>query len=63
VAARSKAWVCGRSLAGVCGLESRRRQGCPSVVNVVCFQGVVCAVGRSLVQRIPTECVTECEQV
>jgi hypothetical protein len=34
-----------------CGFESRRRHGCLSVVSVVFCQVVVCATGRSLVQR------------
>jgi hypothetical protein len=38
VAARSKAWVCGRSLAGIGGFESRKVHGSLSLVNVVCCQ-------------------------
>jgi len=42
---------------------------CLSVLNVVCYQAEVSATRRSLVQRIPTECVCvcvcviECDQV
>jgi hypothetical protein len=36
---------------------------CLSVVSVVCCQVEVSATGRSLVQRIPTECVvSECDR-
>ena len=48
-AARSKAWVCGRSLAETVGFESRPAHGCLSLVNVV--------------QRSPAECGTsECDR-
>jgi hypothetical protein len=37
--------------------------GCLSLVSVVCCQVEVSATGRSLVQRIPTECgVSECDR-
>ena len=63
VAAPSKAWVCGRSLAGIAGLESRRRHGCLSLVNVVFCQAEASASGRSQVQRSPTECgQSECDR-
>jgi hypothetical protein len=39
-----------------CGFESRLRHGCLSLVSVVCCQIQVSAMGRSLVQRRPTEC-------
>ena len=43
-AARSKAWVCGRSLAcWECGIESRRVHGCLSVLSVTCCQVEVSA--------------------
>ena len=58
VAAPSEAWVA----CWDCGFESRRRQGCLSLLNVVCCQVVVSATGRSLVQRSSTECcVPECD--
>jgi hypothetical protein len=64
VAARSKAWVCGRSLAGIAGSNSARGHGCLSVVSVVCCQVEVSATGRSLVQRSPTDCgASECDSV
>ena len=43
VAARSKAWVCGRSPAEIAG--SNRSHGCPSLVSVLCCQVEVCATG------------------
>ena len=39
-----------------CGFESRRGQGCLSLVDVVCYQVEVSASGRSLVHWSPTEC-------
>ena len=50
MAPRSKAWVCGSSLAGTVGLN----HGCLYVASVVCCQVEVCVTGRSLVQRSPT---------
>jgi hypothetical protein len=57
VAARSKAWVCGRSLAGTAGLNPG---GCMNVSCEWCvLSGKASATGRSLVQRNPTEwCVS-----
>ena len=43
VAARSKVWVCSRSLAGIVGLNPTRGHGCLSVVSVVCCQVEVSA--------------------
>ena len=43
VATRSKAWICGRSLAVF-------------AMTVVCCQVEISAMGRSLVQRSRTEC-------
>jgi len=57
VAARSKAWVCGRSRAGIEGLESHRGHGRLSLGSVVCCQIWVSATGETLVQRSPTDCV------
>jgi hypothetical protein len=63
VSARSKAWVCGRSLAGIVGSNPTGGHGCLSVVSVVCCQVEVSATGRSLAQRSPTECgVSECDR-
>jgi hypothetical protein len=45
VAARSKARVCGRSLAGTAVSNTGRRHGCLSVVSLVCWQGEVSASG------------------
>jgi hypothetical protein len=55
-AARSKASVCVRSLAGIFWFESRRGHGCLSVVSVVCCQVEVSATSWSVVQRSPTDC-------
>jgi hypothetical protein len=38
VSARSKAWVCGLSLAWTVGSNRARGHGCLSVVSVVCCQ-------------------------
>ena len=67
MAARSKAWTCGRSLVGIVGSnqkkKSRRRHGCLSLVNVLCSKAEVSATGWSLVQRSPTECgVSKCDR-
>jgi hypothetical protein len=43
VAARSKAWVCGRSFAGIVGSNSAGGTVCLSVVSVVCCQVEVSA--------------------
>jgi hypothetical protein len=45
VAARSKVWVFGRSLAGDCEFESHLGHGCLSLVSVVCCQVEVSASG------------------
>ena len=50
MSARSKA--CGRPLARVAGANPAGGMD----VSVVCCQVEVCASGRSLVQRSPTEC-------
>jgi len=39
VAARSRAWVCGRSIAGIAGSNPSRGSGFLSVVSVVCCAG------------------------
>jgi 2-methylaconitate cis-trans-isomerase PrpF len=61
VASRSKARVCGRLLAGIAG--SNVAEGMVvSLVRVVRCQVEVSALGRSLVQRSPTDCgVSECD--
>jgi hypothetical protein len=43
VAAHSKAWVCGRSLAGIAGSNPTGGHGCLSVVSVACCQVEVSA--------------------
>ena len=53
VTARSKAWVYGRSSAGIVG--SNPSEGV-DVVSVVCCQVEVSATSRSLVQRSPMNC-------
>ena len=62
VAARSKAWFCGRSIAGTAGSNPTGGQGCLSAVSVVCCQVEVTVKGRSLVQGYPNECgVSGCD--
>jgi len=39
-----------------CGFDSRREHRCLSVVNIGCCEVQVSAMGRSLIQRSPTEC-------
>ena len=48
MAARSKAWVCGRSPPGIVGSNTAGGHGCLPVVSVVC-----CA-GRGLCVRLIT---------
>jgi hypothetical protein len=55
VAARSEAWVCGRSLAGTGGFESCCGHGYICLASVACSQVEVSASGWSLDQRSPTE--------
>jgi hypothetical protein len=55
VAARTKAWVCGRSLARIVGSNPTEGVGLLSLVSVLCGQAEVSATGRSLVKRSPTE--------
>ena len=62
MAVSSKAWVCGRSLAGIAGSNSANGR-IMSLVTVVCCRVEVSAMVRSLVQRSPTECgVSECDR-
>ena len=59
VAARSKAWVWGRSPVGVVGSNPAGGKD----VSVVCCQVEVSASGWSLVQRSPAQCdVSECDR-
>jgi len=51
VAARSKAWVCGRSLVGIAVSNPAGGQGCLTVVDVVYCQVELSTSGWSLVQR------------
>ena len=45
-----------------CGFESPRGHGCLSLMHVVCCQVEVSELGRSLVQRKPTEgSISECD--
>ena len=56
-AARSKAWVSGRSLAGTAGSNPAGGMDL-SLVNAVCFQVQLSSADRSLVQGTLTECVS-----
>jgi hypothetical protein len=49
VAAQSKAWICGRLLAGIAGPQPAGGMDVLSLVNVMCCQAEVSATGRSLV--------------
>ena len=51
MAARSKAGVCGRSLAGIAGSNPTGGMDVLSVVRFVCCEVLVSTTGRSLVQR------------
>jgi hypothetical protein len=55
VAARSKAWVWGRSLARIAGSNSAGSMDILSLVSVVGREVDVPASSRSLVQRSPTD--------
>jgi hypothetical protein len=55
VAARSKAWVCGRSPVGIVGSNPTGGKDV-SVVSVVCCQVEVSAMDASLGHRSPTDC-------
>jgi hypothetical protein len=55
VATQSKAWVCGRSLAVIAGLNPTQGMDV-SLVIVVCCQVAVSAMGQSHIQRSSTEC-------
>jgi len=48
VAARSKVWVCGRSLAGLRVRISPGGRECLSLMNALCYQVEVSAMGRTL---------------
>ena len=62
MAARSKAWFCCRSLAGVAGSNPSGGMSVP-VGSIVCYQVDVSATGLSLVQRRRTECgMSECDR-
>jgi len=54
VAARSKAWLCGRSLVGIVGSKPAVGRDVTLVSVAYCWVEVS-ASGRSLVQRISTE--------
>ena len=56
VAARSKAWVCGRLPAEIAGSNHTGGMDVCLLLSAVCCQVEVSATGRSLVQRSPTDC-------
>jgi hypothetical protein len=66
---RSKAWFCGRSLAGIAASVPAPGHGCLFVVIVVCYPVEISETNRSLIQRSPIAracvwvCLTECDQV
>ena len=58
---RAKAWICRTLLARIAAAGGM--VVCLSLVNIVCCQVEVSAMGRSLVQRSPIECsVSDCGQ-
>ena len=63
MASRSKAWVCGRSLAGIAGSNPIGDIRYLSLASVVCCQVGFSGSSRSLVQRCPTECECVCVSV
>ena len=63
MAARSKAWIYGRSLAEVAVSNPAGGIEVPLSIVSVCYQVEVFATGRSLGQRSPTEFgVSECDK-
>ena len=63
VPARSKASVCGWSLAGILGSNPAGDLNICLLFSVVCCQAEITATGWSLVQRSPTDCgVSECDR-
>jgi hypothetical protein len=56
VAARSKAWVCGRWLGGIAGSNPAGGYESLSLVSIVCYRVEISASGWSLVQRSPIDC-------
>ena len=62
MAARSKARVCGHSLAGIAGSNPTGIVDV-YVANALCFQVEVSATDRHLVQRNPIDTETEREKV
>lgn len=56
MAAQSKAYICGRLIAGIPGSGSLGGYGCLSVGNVVRYRLEVSATGRSVAQSSPTDC-------
>ena len=69
VAARSEAWVCGRSLVGIAGSNSDQAHGYLSVVNIVCYAGRGLCDGPTTRPRESYRvvcvcvCVVECDEV
>ena len=55
VAARSKVWVCGRSLAGISNSNPTEDIDISLFQSVVFCQARICMTGRSFFQRRPTE--------
>ena len=58
VAARSKAWFCGRSIDGIAGSNPTGGHGCLSTGSVVYCQIEVTVKGSLLVQGYANECGT-----
>ena len=63
MAARSKSWFCGSSLAGITVSNPTVDMDVCLLLSVVCCRVEVCAIGRSLVQGNPTVShVSECDR-
>jgi hypothetical protein len=63
VAARSKAWVCGRSFARIAVSNPASSMVYLSLASGICYQLEVPAMGPSFVQRNPTGCtLSECDR-
>ena len=63
MATRTKVYGCGRSPAGIAGSDPGGVIDVCLLLSFVFYQVEVCASGRSLVQRSPTECgVSECNR-
>ena len=61
VAARSRAWVCGRSSAEIMGSNLTGRHGCLSVVSVVFGRGLFVGLITRPEEYYRLWCVVDCD--